>query len=90
MDDKNSLLAASAWANQRQIWIELIDGRQFYFSAQRFPRLASATDAQLAQVQIRLQGAALRWEEIDEDLTIRGLVAEQSQSQTQRTPAHAN
>lgn len=78
MSDKNCLFAARAWAKERQVFIELSDGRQFDFPANRFPRLAAATDSQLAQVQLRLRGTALRWEEIDEDITVCGIVSEQS------------
>lgn len=79
MNDKNSPLAVRAWANERQVFIELLDGRQFHFSSSQFPRLAAASDLQLAQVSLRLRGAALRWEELDEDITVRGIVAGQFQ-----------
>ena len=42
--------------------------------SRRFRLLRAATDAQLAAVQLRLHGAALRWESLDEDLTLRGIV----------------
>ncbi len=35
----------------------------------------SASDEQLKQVIVRLNGYALRWEEIDEDITVPGIVA---------------
>jgi hypothetical protein len=34
--------------------------------------LASATDEQLAGVSLRLKGSALRWEALDEDITVTG------------------
>lgn len=79
MNDKNSLLAARAWANERRVFIELTDGRRFDFSASHFPRLAAASDQQLAQVSLRLHGAALRWEELDEEITVRSIVSRQFQ-----------
>ena len=33
-----------------------------------------ASDSALAQVELCLNGAALRWEELDEDITVRGVV----------------
>ena len=57
------------------MFIELHDGRIFGFPADRFSLLASATDAQLAAVKIELNGYALRWDELDEDLTVPGVVA---------------
>jgi hypothetical protein len=52
------------------IFLELTDGRVVGFSAARFKRLASATDEQLAQVAVEVNGFALRWEELDEDITV--------------------
>jgi hypothetical protein len=37
--------------------------------------LAKATDEQLKEVTIRLNGYALRWENLDEDITVKGIVA---------------
>lgn len=66
--------AVRAWAVRRMVHIELTDGREVAFPADRFKLLKAATDEQLAQVSLRLNGAALRWDELDEDLTVRGIV----------------
>ncbi len=66
--------AVRAWAQGRMIFIELTDGRQVGFPAARFLLLANASDDALAQVELCLNGAALRWEELDEDITVRGIV----------------
>ncbi len=55
------------------VYVELHDGRIVGFPADRFRILATATDEQLAKVQIELNGYALRWEELDEDLTVPGI-----------------
>jgi hypothetical protein len=57
------------------VFLELHDGRIFGFPAARFRRLRDASDEQLKAVSLEVGGAALRWEEIDEDLTVRGVVA---------------
>jgi hypothetical protein len=67
--------ALRAWAEGRTIYVELHDGRIVGFPADRFRILAAATDEQLARVQVELNGYALRWEELDEDLTVAGIVA---------------
>lgn len=67
--------AIRAWAEGRRIFIELTDSRIISFPADRFKRLKSASDEQLKQVTVRLNGYALRWEEIDEDITVPGIVA---------------
>ena len=69
------VLALRAWVEGRNVFLELHDGRIFGFPASRFRRLRDASDADLQKVRIELGGAALRWEEIDEDLTVRGVVA---------------
>lgn len=66
--------AVRTWVENRIVFIELTDGRQIGFPASRFRLLAAASEQQLAQVALRLDGAALRWEEIDEDITVRGIV----------------
>lgn len=66
--------ATRTWVNGRMVFVELTDGRQIGFPADRFALLRSATDVQLQSVQLRLQGAALRWEELDEDISIQGIV----------------
>jgi hypothetical protein len=67
--------ALRAWAEERMVYIELTDGRIVGFPAARFKRLKDASDEQLKQVALELDGYALRWEEIDEDITVPGVVA---------------
>jgi len=67
--------AIRVWADERLIYIELTDGRIIGFPADRFKLLTQATNEQLAHVQLRLNGFALRWEELDEDITVPGIVA---------------
>lgn len=67
--------ALRAWADQRMIFLELTDGRVVGFPAARFKRLSSASDEQLRQVKLELNGYALRWEDLDEDITVPGVLA---------------
>ena len=67
--------ALRAWAQQRTIYVELHDGRIVGFPADRFRILAAASEAQLAKVQLEVNGYVLRWEELDEDITVPGIVA---------------
>ena len=67
--------ALRTWAEGRMIYVELHDGRIVGFPADRFRILAAATDEQLAEVQLEVNGYALRWEELDEDITVPGVVA---------------
>ena len=56
-------------------FLELTDGRIFGFPADRFKLLRSATDEQLQKVTLELDGFALRWEDLDEDISIEALLA---------------
>jgi Protein of unknown function (DUF2442) len=67
-------LASRVWVEGRTVFIELTDGRQIGFPADRFKILSKASDKQLQKVALRLNGYALRWEELDEDLTVQGIV----------------
>lgn len=67
--------AIRAWARERKIWLELEDGREVGFPAEKFPRLRNAPDELLAQVRVEARGKALRWEELDEDISVVGVLA---------------
>jgi hypothetical protein len=67
--------AIKAWTEGRTIYIELTDSRIIGFPADRFKLLSKATDDQIKEVKIRLNGFALRWESLDEDITVPGIVA---------------
>ena len=68
-------LAVKAWVEQRRVFVELCDERIISFPASRFRKLKEAPDELLEKVQIEVDGYALRWEEIDEDITVPGIVA---------------
>lgn len=58
----------------RTIFVELTDGLQIGFPADRFEILSKASEEELQKVTLRLNGYALRREELDEDLTGRCIV----------------
>jgi hypothetical protein len=68
-------VAIRAWTEARMVFLELTDGRVVGFPASRFCRLRDAATEQLAKVSLELNGYALRWEELDEDITVPGVVA---------------
>jgi len=67
--------AIRVWVEKRIIYLELVDGRIFGFPADRFKILASASDEDLQKVRLELNGFALRWDVLDEDITVPGVVA---------------
>ncbi|MEY6433451.1 DUF2442 domain-containing protein [Thioalkalicoccus limnaeus] len=72
---ENEPCALRAWAEGRMIYLELTDGRIVGFPADRFKILRAAPEEKLKKVSVEVNGYALRWEELDEDLTVQGVVA---------------
>jgi hypothetical protein len=70
MDAKPTSIAARCWIEAGRVWIELTDQRVFSFPTHKYPRLAKAPPASLAEVQLRVGGRALRWEGLDEDIWV--------------------
>ncbi len=58
------------WVEGRRIWLELDDQRMVSFPAARYPLLADAPQELLEKIRLRVQGRALRWEELDEDIWV--------------------
>ncbi len=54
-------------------WVELSDGRTLPVPLAWFPRLLDATPEQRTAVTLSTRG--LRWEELDEDISVDGLLA---------------
>lgn len=68
-------IAIKTWSEKRRIYIELADERIIDFPAYRFKLLINATDDALTQVQLQMNGKALRWENLDEDVNVKGIIA---------------
>ena len=72
--DISEPIASDVWTKNRMVFMQLTDGRVIGFPSSRFKLLKNATDEQLAKVAIRLNGFALRWDELDEDITVKGIL----------------
>ena len=59
--------------DQDSFWVDLDDGRTIGIPLAWFPRLLHATPKQREKVE--LSGSGLHWDEIDEDISIAGLIA---------------
>jgi hypothetical protein len=70
----NSLVRAKAVRfDDDSFWVELSDGRTLSVPLAWFPRLLRATREQREAVTMSTRG--LHWDELDEDISIEGLLA---------------
>ena len=66
-------LAKSVRFQDDSMWVDLSDGRIIAVPLAWFPRLLHATVEQREKVEISLKG--LHWDELDEDISVAGLLA---------------
>jgi hypothetical protein len=68
-----TISATAVRFDEDTMWVELTDGRTLGVPLAWFPRLLHASAAQRQRVEIGRTG--LHWEELDEDISIAGLLA---------------
>ena len=68
-----TISATSVRFDQHSMWVDLTDGRSLRVPLAWFPRLLRATPSERQQVELSRNG--LHWEELDEDISIAGLLA---------------
>ncbi len=74
MPGTSSLVKATKiWFDEDSMWLDLSDGRTLSVPLAWFPRLLHATPEQRKAVTISTRG--LHWEELDEDISVEGLLA---------------
>lgn len=66
--------AKRVWFDEANIWLELTDGRQLSVPLAYFPRLLHATKKQLQQYELSGGGTGIHWDELDEDISVEGLL----------------
>jgi hypothetical protein len=57
------------------MWVELTDGRTLGVPLAWFPRLLHATQDQRQHYEISYSGIGIHWPDIDEDISVDGLLA---------------
>ncbi|MCW7480878.1 DUF2442 domain-containing protein [Leptospira kanakyensis] len=74
----NSLIseakAQKIWFDDDNLWISLFDGRSLSVPLAFFPRLRKAKKEQLDRFEISGGGIGIHWEELDEDISVAGLL----------------
>ena len=68
-----SISATAVRFDEHTMWVDLTDGRTLGVPLAWFPRLLNVTPAQRERVEMSRTG--LHWEELDEDISIAGLIA---------------
>ena len=66
--------ATKVWIENNNICIKLDDEREIRFPAYKNRRLSKATLKQLQNVELICGGTGLHWEDLDEDLSIQGIL----------------
>jgi hypothetical protein len=66
--------AVEAFAEGGQVCIRLKDGREIRFPASKNRRLREATPEQLSHIELICNGTGLHWPELDEDLSVLGIL----------------
>lgn len=70
------------WFDEDQMWVALSDGRTLGVPLAWFPKLLQADDEARAAVELSVEG--LHWPELDEDLSVRGLLGMDGENQPAR------
>lgn len=68
-------LARQVEFDEGRMIVSLADGRVLSVPLEWFPRLLHASEDQRRAVRISRDGQGLHWDQIDEDLTVAGLLA---------------
>lgn len=67
-------LAQDVRCTEDELIVSLVDGRTVSAPLAWFPRLGRATSEQRAQWELLGEGQGIHWPEIDEDLSVAGLL----------------
>jgi len=70
-----SALAVSVRFSNDMLYVQLSDGREVGVPLEWFPSLRDATADQRANWRLIGRGIGIHWEELDEDLSVEGLLA---------------
>ncbi len=62
-----------AWCDPERVHVRLADGREVITPLWWYPRLLDATAAERNNVELMLDG--VHWSDIDEDLSVRGMLS---------------
>ncbi len=67
-------LAQNIQFSDAELIVTLLDGRVIHIPIAWYPSLANATEKQRANWELLGEGAGIHWPELDEDLSVEGLL----------------
>jgi len=71
----NRVVAVAAAFDSDKLRVQLSDGREVLAPLEWFPRLQEATSEQRQNWRLIGEGAGIHWEDIDQDISVEGLLA---------------
>lgn len=77
--------AVKVWFDDDNIWLGLEDGRQVSAPLAFYPRLLNATKEQRENYEFIGPGIGIHWEDLDEDLSVEGIVLGRKDRTSKRT-----
>jgi len=77
--------AVKIWFDDDNIWLGLEDGRQISAPLAFYPRLLNATKEQRENYEFIGPGIGIHWEDLDEDLSVEGIVLGRKDRTSKRT-----
>ena len=74
LDIKYDAQVEKVFVENRFICLKLKNEAEYRFPASNNKKLSKATDKQLSNVELICDGTGLHWEELDEDLSVSGIL----------------
>ena len=81
--DVNDVRAQNVSLTESSLVVELIDGRTIAVPLTWYPRLAHGTLAERANWRLIGEGEGLHWPDLDEDISVEGLLAGRRSGESQ-------
>lgn len=75
MTQQQHFTAKRVWFDDERVFVELNDGRIVGSPLRWFPLLAKATPEQRNHYELVGDGYAIRWDELNEDLSVNGFLS---------------
>jgi hypothetical protein len=83
--DVRAALAQRVTVTEDALVVDLVDGRTVSVPLLWYPRLAHGAPAELANWRLIGRGEGIHWPDLDEDISVGGLLAGQPSGETQNS-----